>query len=344
VLLEAAIHAGVLAASIALTWWGSDALERSAGALAAHYALPALVQGSLIVAVGSSFPELTTTVVAGAVHGEFELGAASIVGSAVFNILVIPGIVAARARGVRYDLTLVYRDAQFYLTSVAVLVLTFAFAVVYEPIPGERLHGELTRPLVMVPLLVYGLYLFLQQQETMEARATRPPPRADAPKPPMGLGRAWATLGLGLVLVVIGVEGLLRTAIWLGDALGTPSFLWGATVVAAATSLPDAIVSVRAAAAGEGDVSMGNVLGSNIFDLLVAIPAGVMVVGTAPVDFQVAAPLMGFLTLATIVLFAALRTRVQLSRREAVLLLGLYAGFVVWLGLESAGVTTLLSS
>ena len=113
----------------------------------------------------------------------------------------------------------------------------------------------------------------------------------------------------------------------------------GATVVAAATSLPDAVISVRGARRGDGDLSMGNVLGSNIFDLLVAIPAGVLVAGEAPVDFGVAAPLMGFLTLATIALFAFMRTRLRLTRTEGVLLLVLYAAFVGWLILETVGVT-----
>jgi cation:H+ antiporter len=353
-------YAGVLVVSVALTWWGSDALERAAAALARRYGLPGIVEGSLIVAVGSSSPELTTTIVASAVHDEFELGMASIVGSAVFNILVIPGLAAARAGWVGYDVRLVYRDAQFYLTSVAVLLLTFSFAVVYEPLPGLRLGGELDRGLVAIPLAIYGLYLFLQQQEMTDARrahSAAPPaaperPRGDsgesggddADRSGAGALRAWATLGGGLMLVILGVEGLLRTAIWLGDTLGTPSFLWGATVVAAATSLPDAIVSIRAAAEGQGDVSIGNVLGSNIFDLLVAIPVGVLVVGTAPIDFRVAAPLMGFLTLATIVLFTAMRTSVCLTRREAVGLLALYAGFVGWLSFETAGWTDLLPS
>ncbi|HJK96666.1 MAG TPA: hypothetical protein RMF84_05560, partial [Polyangiaceae bacterium LLY-WYZ-14_1] len=71
---------------------------------------------------------------------------------------------------------------------------------------------------------------------------------------------------------------------------------------------------------------------------------GVLVVGTAPIDFRVAAPLMGFLTLATIVLFTAMRTSVCLTRREAVGLLALYAGFVGWLSFETAGWTDLLPS
>ena len=348
----AVVYALVLAAATGTTWWGSGRLERAAERLARRYRLPRLVQGTLVVAVGSSFPELATTVISSLVHGEFELGMATIVGSAIFNILVIPGLAGLAGGGLRHDIRLVYRDAQFYLTSVAVLLLAFSFALIYRPSPDAELTGSLTRPIALVPLLLYGLYLFLQQQESRGRGAlSSETPDKDPEAGDVGgareaveggaggVGRDWLQLVLGLLLVLAGVEGLLRTAIWLGGVLGTPSFLWGATVIAAATSIPDAIISIRQARQGDADVSLGNVLGSNIFDLLVAIPAGVLVAGAAVVDYTVAAPLMAFLTLATIVLFAILRTGLELERREAWLLLGLYGVFVLWLVLESAGVT-----
>ena len=337
--LEVGIYGVVLVVSTLLTWKGSDALELSASRLAVRYRLPTIVQGSLVVAVGSSFPELTTTVASSLIHGEFELGMAAIVGSAIFNILVIPGISGFANRDLHYDIRLVYRDAQFYLTSVAVLLLAFSFALIYEPAEGQALSGVMTRPIALIPLALYGVYLFLQHQEWRGAGKSPVDESIEVSGSALG---DWGILLLGLVLVIAGVEGLLRTAIWLGDTLGTPSFLWGATVVAAATSIPDALISVRSARRGEGDVSIGNVLGSNIFDLLVAVPVGVMVTGAAVIDFSVAAPLMAYLTLGTIVLFAQLRTSLRLSRGEATLLLVLYAVFVGWLILETFDVVDLL--
>ncbi|MAQ15956.1 MAG: sodium:calcium antiporter [Sandaracinus sp.] len=337
--LEVLMYVGILAVSTVLTWKGSDALELSASRLAVRYRLPPIVQGSLVVAVGSSFPELTTTVASSLIHGEFELGMASIVGSAIFNILVIPGLSGLANRDLHYDIRLVYRDAQFYLTSVAVLLLAFSFALIYAPSDTAPLAGEMTRPIALIPLGLYGVYLFLQHQEWKGEGSS---PVDESVEPSGSAWKDWGILLLGLGLVILGVEGLLRTAIWLGDTLGTPSFLWGATVVAAATSIPDTLISVRGAKRGEGDVSVGNVLGSNIFDLLVAVPVGVMITGAAVVDFAVAAPLMAYLTLGTIVLFAQLRTSLRLSAREAVVLLVLYAVFVAWLILETFDVVDLL--
>jgi cation:H+ antiporter len=354
------LYAAVIAAATVVVWKGSGLLERNAARLATHYRLPPLVQGAVITAVGSSFPELSSTVIATLVHGEFALGVAGIVGSAVFNILVIPGLAGLISGRMASDRLLVYKDAQFYITSVAVLLLAFSFALIYHPVPGEPWSGEMTRGVALVPLGLYVLYLFLQQQDTAEHHADLREQAAGVPNagvPNAGVsdagvsdagvsdeaadvpvGRAWALLALSLGLTVVGVEGLVWASIGLGDFFGTPSFLWGLTVIAAGTSLPDALVSIRAAKAGDSVVSFANVLGSNIFDLLVAIPAGVLVAGAATIDFAAAMPLMGFLTLATIVLFAMLRTGLQLRRTEAAILLGLYALFLLWIALETAGV------
>lgn len=324
----------------AVVWWGSTMLERASERLAAHYRLPDIVQGAVVVAVGSSFPELSTTVISTLVHGEFELGVAAIVGSALFNILVIPaisGLVSQQQLTTNRDL--VYKEAQFYMIAVAVLTLTFAFAAIYHPLPGDGgpIRGEMTRWLALMPLVLYGLYVFVQYQDTLDHRA-EVDPRAIRP------GREWARLALALVVIVAGVEGLVRAAIRFGELFGTPTFLWGITVVAAGTSIPDAFVSVRAARAGRGVTSLANVLGSNTFDLLVCIPAGVLIAGAAAVNFSVAAPMLAALTLATVLLFLMLRTRMVLSRAECVALLGLYAAFVVGIGVETFGVIDLVPS
>ena len=138
------------------------------------------------------------------------------------------------------------------------------------------------------------------------------------------------------------VEGMVRSAIGLGNIFNTPSFLWGITVIAAATSLPDAFVSIRAARKGQSIVSLANVLGSNIFDLLIAIPIGVLIAGASSINFARAAPMMGVLTLATIILFAMLRTKLALSKWECWLLLGLYAAFIGWMVLETFGITNVV--
>ena len=320
-------------AGTAVIWWGSGLLERASERLAAYYRLPDIVQGAIVVAVGSSFPELSTTVISTLIHGEFELGVAAIVGSALFNILVIPalsGLASQHALTANRDL--VYKEAQFYMIAVAVLTLTFAFAAIYYPgeTDGGIITGEITPLLALIPIALYGLYLFVQYQDTLEHESDVV---ADDIRP----GREWLRLGLSLLVIVVGVEALVQAAINFGEIFGTPSFLWGITVVAAGTSIPDAFVSIRAARQGRSITSIAHVLGSNTFDLLICIPAGVLITGGAMVNFSVAAPMMGALTAATVALFLMMRTRMVLSKPECGVLLMLYVAFIVWISAESFG-------
>lgn len=315
----------------AFIWKGSDILEASAKKLSKYYGLPPIVHGAIVVAIGSSFPELSSTVLATLLHGEFELGLSAVVGSAIFNILLIPALSGLFAKGtLKAEKELVYKDAQFYLIAVAVLLLTFSFSVIYYPQPGDNLTGNFTRLLALIPVLLYCLYIFIQQQEVSELA------KQEKPKDVKPL-REWSLLFLSLVLVVAGVEGLVRTALYLEDVWQIPGFVWGVTIIAAVTSLPDALISIRMARKGEGVSSLSNVLGSNIFDLLIAVPAGVLIAGSTPINFELAAPLMGVLTLATILLFAMMRTSLNLSKTESWILLGSYLLFVIWIVLETLG-------
>jgi cation:H+ antiporter len=312
-----------IAVSTLILWWGSVELDTAADRLASHLEMPPAVQGALLAAIGSSFPELSTAVLSTWAHGAFELGMSAIVGSAVFNVLAIPALSCLLGDRLRVDLSVLYKDGQFYLTAIATLLLTFAFARIYHPLdPG--LSGEISRPIALIPLALYCLYLFMQHRDREDHRVAAQTP----PVPLLRPSREWGRLALGLAAILAGVEGLVRSALWLGERLDVPSFVWGATMIAAATSLPDALISIRSAGRGDSDVSLANVFGSNSFDLLVAVPAGVLVAGTAVVSLDVAVPLMAFLAFATIFLFALVRVGLTLGRGEAVVLLLLYLGFV----------------
>jgi len=310
-------------------WVGSGWLETAAEKLSEYYGLPQVVQGSIVTAVGSSFPELATVVFSAVFVGSLELGVGAIVGSAIFNVLVIPALAGVTTdQDVEANRAIVYKEAQFYMLSVSVLVIVFAMAVIYHPTSEEALVGEITRPLAAIPIALYGLYIFIQYQDTAEYEA-------DNEDVDVAVSRQWGLLLAGLVVILVAVERLVHSVDVLGTAFGVPEFVMGVTIAAGATSLPDALVSVRAARDGRGVASIANVLGSNTFDLLVAIPVGVLIVGTAPIDFAMAVPMFGVLTLATVLLFTVLRTGLVLSEPESVLLLVSYLLFVVWVILET---------
>lgn len=315
--------------STAIVWAGSRLLDTASQRLALYYGLPAVVQGAVIVAIGSSFPELASVVLAVLVHGTFDLGVGTIVGSAIFNILMIPAVAAFARSPLTVNRAVVYKEAQFYMLSIAVLLLTFSFGVIYNT-DGSGAVSEIGRPLALIPLAVYALYLFIQYQDISDYES---PISSEK----IAISREWLRLAGGLVLIVIAVEGLIRAALGFGELFDSPEFIWGLVIVAAGTSLPDAIMSVRAAKRDEGEVSLANVLGSNTFDLLVALPVGVMLVGAVTVDYALAVPMMGVLTLATIILFTLMRTDLAITRREAWVLAGSYGLFVAWIAIETVG-------
>jgi len=309
-------------------WKGSEGFERAAERLSKHYGLPVAAHGAVVVAVGSSFPEISSIVISTVFHGDFSLGVGAIVGSAIFNLLVIPALSALASEELEATRSLVHKDAQFYVISVLVLFIVFALGATYIP-GGTNSAAVLTPPLALLPLATYGVYLFLHQQDASDHVAER----AIDVRP----AREWGTLAVALLVIAGGVEGLVRAALSLGEIFGTPSFLWGLTVIAAGTSLPDAFVSVRAAREDDSITSLTNVLGSNTFNLLVAIPVGVLLAGSATINFLAAIPTMGFLAVATLVFIVFTRTDLELTDREAYGFLGLYAVFLLWMALESTG-------
>jgi cation:H+ antiporter len=321
-LLLALVSTGVI-------WKGSELLEEAAELLSKYYGLPVAVHGAVVVAVGSSFPELSSVVISTLLHGEFSLGVGTIVGSAIFNVLVIPALSALASEQLEATRDIVHKDAQFYIISILVLFITLALGATYVP-GGTNEAAILTPALMVFPLLTYGVYVFLHYQDTREhvsAAGLNVDPR-----------REWVRLLVSLLVIAVGVEGIVRAAISLGELLGTASFLWGLTVIAIATSLPDGFVSIRAARRDSSVTSLTNVLGSNTFNLLVAIPVGVVIAGPTTLNFLLAIPLMGFLGLATLVFIVFTRTHLELTNPEALAFLALYAGFLCWMGLETVGV------
>ncbi|MFB6299549.1 MAG: sodium:calcium antiporter [Halobacteriales archaeon] len=310
-------------------WKGSEYFERAAERLSKHYGLPVAAHGAVVVAIGSSFPEISSIVISTVFHGDFSLGVGAIVGSAIFNLLVIPALSTLSSEELEATRSLVHKDAQFYVISILVLFIVFALGATYVP-GGTNRVAILTPTLALLPLATYGVYLFLHQQDASEhvtdnAIEIRPL-------------REWGTLVAALLVIAVGVEGLVRAALSLGVIFGTPSFLWGLTVIAAGTSLPDAFVSVRAAQNNDSITSLTNVLGSNTFNLLVAIPLGVLLAGSATINFLAAIPTMGFLAFATLVFIVFTRTDLELTDREAYGFLGLYVVFLLWMAFESVGV------
>jgi K+-dependent Na+/Ca+ exchanger-like protein len=312
--------------------------------IAERWRMPPDVAGASLMAMGSSAPELSIALFAlfgdGGAHSDVGIG--TIVGSAVFNILVITGI-SAMARDAKITLPAIIRDTVFYLVSILVLLVVFW-------------DGQITAPDALLFVTIYAAYLVFLLLVPLEAV---PDPGVEAEiaetegsgllsRLNRGVSRAMGWLAgdprsaylrafLVSILVIVGLSKLLvDMALVFSAAVGLPPVVVALTLLAGGTSAPDLIASVVVARQGRGSMAVANAIGSNIFDILVGLGIPWLIamlflgrpdiaVGTGDLMLSVLI-LMG----TVMVLFGFLYTDRTLSRREGVCLVGLYLLYVLW--------------
>jgi cation:H+ antiporter len=305
---------------------GAEALVRGASRLAVAAGVSPLVIGLTVVAFGTSAPELAVSVHS-ALVGQPDVGLGNVVGSNICNILLILGAAAAVAplavatQLVRFDV--------WVMIGVSILMLLLALDGRIGRVDGLLLFGG---------AVVYTVWLI---RESRKRRTPQQRPKAaGADLPPRAHRRSWPIdVGLvliGLTLLTLGAGWLVGGAVALARTLGISELIVGLTVVAVGTSLPELATSVVAAARGERDIAVGNVVGSNIFNILTVLgltaavaPGGVKVTHTALV-FDI--PVMVVVALACLPIFF---TGYRVDRWEGLLFLGYYAAYVVYLALDA---------
>jgi cation:H+ antiporter len=298
---------------------GAELFVRSASRVAAWLGIPPVVVGLTVVAFGTSAPELAVTVSA-ALDGHDDLAFATVVGSNSFNILLILGLSALVAplvvvqRLVRLDVPLMI------LVSGGLAVLALDGRI-----------GRVEGAAMFALLLAWTAYTVRAARRSRpevvaEYAQARPAPGAAARG---SLLRVVGGLALGLACLVFGAEYLVEAAASLGRALGLAERVVGVTIVSAGTSLPELATSVVAALRGQRDIAVGNVVGSNLFNVLSVLglsaavaPEG-LAVSSAALRFDV--PVMLAASLACLpILFTGHR----ISRAEGLLLLAGYGAYV----------------
>ena len=267
-----------LIAGLVLLVAGAEVLVRGAAKLAAQFGIPPLVIGLTVVAFGTSAPE-TAVSVQSALNGSGDLAIGNVVGSNIANVLLILGVTALVAPLV------VSRQ----LIRLDVPIMIGASLVTF----GLAWDGELSRfdgTLLFAGVLAYTGFLIYSARKDKggdDDEFAKEFGLDEAPKP-----YAWAiNLGLiiaGLVLLVVGSNFLVEGAVQLARALGLSELVIGLTVIAIGTSLPELATSIIAAFKGERDIAVGNIVGSNIFNLLLVLggtavlaPAGIAVAPAA---------------------------------------------------------------
>lgn len=291
---------------------GGEALVRGAVALAERLGVSPLLVGLTVVGFGTSTPELVTSLQA-AFQGSPGIAVGNVVGSNIANILLILGIAALLSP------VAVSRNA-FRRDGAALILATLATMVIV-------LSGTLGR--VGGAVLVLGLVTYIVVAFRLERSA--PAEAVEEPaSPAMPLGRAVLFAVGGIAITILGARFLVDAATTLAAAAGVSDAVIGLTVVAVGTSLPELVTAVMAAIRKQGDIAFGNVIGSNIYNVL-----GILGVTALARPLEVPAEIAGFdiwvMGAATALVAVVAVTGWRVSRGEGGLLVALYVAYTGWL-------------
>ena len=325
----------IVACTIAI-WWCSEQLSHGTGAIGEIYRISPGVRGATLDAVSSSFPELCTVVFA-LIAGHFEAGVGTIAGSALFNILVIPALASLAVGGLVVRAAVVKRDGLFYIAVVLAFILVFAFG---EPGSNGPAFHRLPRWAGVVGILVYVAYAIVLARQSRSANSeptSSDPPEVDASaevaneaKPKERSVRlAVGRIALGMAGVGVACHFLVEHGLLLFTHLGFSAAVAGVTVLAAATSLPDTLLSVFAAKRGDADGAIANAFASNSFDILICLGVPILVVGDLQMNWSEGWPILGCLLGSSIGAVLFMVTSWKITRTESVIKIAFYLGFCV---------------
>ena len=314
----------MLAAGLALLVLGGELLVRGAVAIAKRLGVSPLMIGLTLVGFGTSTPELVTSLQA-ALAGSPGIAVGNVVGSNTANILLILGL-AAVIRPVTATPAAFRRDG-------SVLVLA-ALLCGWVTLAGEIGRGAGT--FFLAALLGYIVLTYRLERQSADPSAELHAAEAEAARPMPGspLLAVASVLG-GLVLTIVGARLLVEGAIELATGFGVSETIIGLTIVAVGTSLPELVTSLMAALRGQSDVAFGNVIGSNIYNVLGILGLTALVQPLA-VPAEIATLDIWVMLAATAVLLVVTLTGWRVTRLEGGLMLSAYAGYLAWLTLAAA--------
>ncbi len=307
----------LIAAGFVLLILGAEALVHGGVAVARRLNVSPLLIGVTIVAYGTSTPELLVSVNA-SVNQAYGIAVGNVVGSNTFNILFILGLtalispitVSARAIG---------RDGLFALAAAGLFIWFALRMTVLGPLEGG---------VMLAVLLAMILISYAQESasgaEPEETRHTRERPLEHTALIDIAL------IIVGIALLILGAEILVQSSIAIARANGISETVIGLTLIAAGTSLPELATSVVAALRGNPDIALGNITGSNIYNIL-AILGVASVIGPVEIDPQIKAVDMWVMLAATLALFPPMFLGNRMGRFYGLLLFAGYLGYVAYL-------------
>ncbi len=307
---------------------GAEFLVRGAVRVAARAGLSPMLIGMTVVAFGTSAPEFVVSLSA-ALENAPGMALGNVVGSNIANVWLILGMTAL-VSPIVVDVRAVIRDAMMLMGS-SLLFVWLSMLGDIQPLTGWGLVSL---------LLAYFLYAYLRERAVVSASTHLHEREAEEfQDTPMNIWLAWGALLGGLVALAYGAELLVTGGASIARAAGVSDEVIGLTVIAFGTSLPELATSVVAARRGHTDVAIGNVIGSNLFNIL-GVAGGVAAITTLPIAQQIREFDIWVMLLATLMLLAFLVLGGRLGRRVGVVFLGIYIGYIA---LQIQGVGRILA-
>lgn len=260
----------LLVAGLLLILVGANALTDGSSAVAKRFGISDLVVGLTVVAFGTSTPELVITVMS-AVDGSSGLAIGNVVGSNIFNILAIIGV-TAMVHPILVTDTVMSREIPMVIISSAVLLIIGNTAL----LNGEGV-SSLDRTDGLLLIVFFILFLWYMFASARHAAPDEPVAKQTADKKPMPVLKSLVWIVGGLAMLVYGGDLFVDNATGIASRLGVSEAIIGLTIAAAGTSLPELATSVVAATKGKTDLAVGNVIGSNLFNIFMVLGVGATV-------------------------------------------------------------------
>ncbi|MFI3238657.1 MAG: calcium/sodium antiporter [Lachnospiraceae bacterium] len=289
---------------------GADKFVVGASCCAKRLGVPALIIGLTIVAIGTSAPELAVSVTAG-VKKSNEIALGNVVGSNIFNLLIVAGMSAMFAPLV-LDREVLYRD---FSGSIIATGTVFTLMVLDE---------KLSRVDAIILLIGFVIILALQIRFALNVKQIE----SEREEIKIAVWNISLHIVLGIAAIVIGGQLVVAGATDIAQVFGLSETIIGLTIVAVGTSLPELVTSIMATRRGELSIAIGNVLGSNIFNLLFILPVSVL---CNPIEIQTTAIYDTiFLFLISLVIWIYARKH-QLEKKIGMGMFLLYIIYLVWI-------------
>lgn len=311
-----------LAGGLVALYLGAEALVKGGAGLALRLGLTPLVVGLTVIAFGTSSPEMVVSVQA-AYSGSGSIAIGNIIGSNICNIALILGL-CALISPLRADVQVIRREVPIMI-GVAILALLVL-------VDGRVARWE--GALLLVALLLYT-WLTVRQARAQSAESAGAEFAEElGQRSPLGFGLSIAAVVGGLAVLVLGSHLFVRGAVTLAQGWGMSEMAIGLTIVAVGTSLPELATSLLAAFKRQGDVAIGNVVGSNIFNVLGILGLAAVV---QPLETPDLAGLdLGVMVVVSLALLPVVRSGGRVNRWEGAGLLLVYVGYTLWLLRQTA--------